>query len=263
MNTFDEIKGKINIPIASFEQIHQGINSKIFLINNNIKIKVSDCLETEYNILQELQRMETIKIPKIYDYFQLDNKKYCLITEFIQGVAMSSAEHYNSSLIFQISEYLKELHLYHPKNIQFHSTQLNIKCYLEKLNLYQHILSYETLTKLYKAYEKHYFHDVKFLTHGDLHGYNIICDNEYKKIITIIDYGSSCFDDEISDLKLFGNKTSELAKYMGYKEDEKMIIGYFFHVVLRKLLELDYNINNDTLITDIKNISNMLNHLIY
>lgn len=251
-------KGRIKIDDVI--HLYNGVNSQIYLINNNYKIKIADDCKNEYLMLNELQNMTTVKIPKVLDFFKIKNSQDCLITEYISGVVMHSSEHYTSNLLSQISEYLKELHNYLPKNIRCVSTLSNKISYVNQLNKYNKQLSdiYDILYKLSDKYEYHYSCDTKVLTHGDLHGLNIICDENYSKVISVIDYGSSCYDDFISDIKLFGDKAPEMLKLLGLETNKKIAIGYFFHVIHRKLQELDYNINNDIIISHMKEISNIL-----
>ena len=250
--------------IENCAKLYQGVNSQIFLINDDQKVKIADSCQNEYVMINELQNMTTIRIPKIIDYFKTENGQDCLVTEYLQGVTMYSEKHYSSNLLSQIADYIKELQSYKPQKININTTNINQDVYLQKLDFYKDNLSdvYEILFKLSEAYNEYYCDNEKVLTHGDLHGLNIICDKNYQKIITILDYGSSCYDDGISDIKLFGSKATELLQYLGWENNQKLGVGYFFHVILRKLLELDYNINNNILYEHIRLISNKLEKML-
>ena len=219
-----------NLTIHSFTRMGNGKSGEIWLANNEIVFKVTLASDTsnsslalEYDVLHALNGKVTITIPQPLYLGTLSDGKMVLGESFVPGVQFSQ------ELYETFSQSEKDALFAHMGDIfhQIHSADIpkinNLTAYATGEHHLNDFYTYytndvkNTLTHTEQAQIQKIIDDfdkaVKesppplVLCHGDLHFWNLNFDPKTKKICGLLDFGLTCYNDPINDMRYFWSDT--------------------------------------------------------
>ncbi|MEA2019517.1 MAG: phosphotransferase [Campylobacterota bacterium] len=162
-----------------------GNTDSVYLLGNTFVLKLYEntLLETIINEQKLLNKLDTLKVPKIIDIFKLDNKNIAISTQ-IDGISIEK-----STLVHikQVGLFLK----------QFHNISKNLES--TNINIYSHSYLKKLIDKANNIILKKYFDniDINLTNDGIIHG-DIFYDNvKFKdnKLSGVYDFTEACNGD--------------------------------------------------------------------
>lgn len=253
--------------VKSLEHLYKGCNSVLYLLNNDKRVKISSNYGIENYLMDNLCSMKSVHISRALALFNLTDDIECGISEYIPGKILDDYSLWNETLLSNLAEFLKELITYDSLALHVFTVEENYQLFIQRLEKFLDIFETEKdiLKKLADTYKELYADEPRVLTHYDLHHYNIITDEELTKIISVIDFAGCCYNDAVCNLRLFDyEKAIQLAKNMGWTNDRRFYVGYLFHVIFRKLEEMDVSngLPKDYPISIIKETVSLLRNIV-